>query len=396
MSSSAPGDHRTMIGLPTTYRAGQPRAQPPPEDEYNAYLAQMRASGLPSSTMPSAAHSGTGRSLDQHPNASTLDNGNPHFGVFEPQGPPRSYSSFAPLLDPAQQQQVQGDFVPGGGGGVYRPRMGARPHPHVQTQSTGDVSRSSTTMSGYSDPSSSANRSPVRQVAPNAAFAQPFASPPDYSNPAAFTFPGPANHALEYASSGSDPFPPSDQYTSPSPGRYMSSPEQIQAGHVPQQQPRPMGNMFGTTSPPFTSPTRPGPAPYVGNASGEAWLPTTGLAPASIVPISGNASSGSSGGGGGNAGARGGAFSGSSGGSNPNVPRPAVGTAGRSRSTGGAAGGNASRYQHTHSQSAGLLAPPQAHKRQRRMPEEEDDSESDEEGAGHGHGGGQAQAAKRL
>ncbi|KAG8694300.1 hypothetical protein FRC08_008575 [Ceratobasidium sp. 394] len=378
-----------MIGLPSTYRAGQQRPQPP-EDEYSAYLAQMRASGLPSSTMPSAAHSGTGgRSLDQHPNASTLDNGNAHFGVFEPQAPARSYSSFAPLLSgDAARQQVPGEFVPGGGGGVYRPR----PHPQVQTQSIGDVSRSSTV---YSDPSSSANLSPVRQGAPNSAYAQSFASPPDYSNPSAFTFPGPTNHPLEYPSSGSDPFPPSDQYTSPSPGKYMSSPEQLQIGHIPPHQPRSMGSMFATTSPPFTSPPRPGPAPY-GGSTGEAWLPATGLAPSSIVPISGNASSGGSSGGG----ARGGgAYSGSSGGysagSNPNVPRPGVDVS-RSRSTGGGSGGNATRYQHTHTQSAGLLAPPTTHKRQRRMPDEDDDSDSDEEGTGHGPGGGQVQAIKRL
>ncbi|KAG8731059.1 hypothetical protein FRC10_002085, partial [Ceratobasidium sp. 414] len=63
-----------------------------------------------------------------------LDNGNAHFGVFRPQGPLRSYLSFAPLLNPAQQQQVQGDFAPGGSSRAYRPWMGACPHPHVQTR----------------------------------------------------------------------------------------------------------------------------------------------------------------------------------------------------------------------------------------------------------------------
>ncbi|KAG9125689.1 hypothetical protein FRC07_006610 [Ceratobasidium sp. 392] len=89
-----------MIRLPSTSRANQQRPQPPPEDEYNAYLAQMRASGISPSTMPSAAHSA--RSLEQHPNARTLDDGNQHCGVFEPQAPPRSYSNLVPRLSKDQ------------------------------------------------------------------------------------------------------------------------------------------------------------------------------------------------------------------------------------------------------------------------------------------------------
>ncbi|KAG8717282.1 hypothetical protein FRC09_014505 [Ceratobasidium sp. 395] len=405
--SSAPDGHRTMIGLPATYRPGQQRAQPPPEEEYNAYMAQMRASGIPSSTMPSAAHSA--RSLEQHPNAQTLNNENPHFGVFEPQIAPRSYSSFAPLLgsDQAQgqngqQQQVPGEFVPGGGGGIYRRNAGARPHPQVLTQSIHDVSRSNTTMSGYSDPSSSANMSsPVRPSASGYAHQQPYASPPDFG-PAGFSFPQ-TGRSLEYPSSGSDPFPGSEQYTSPSPANYMSSPEMIQPGHFgqqqQQQQTRPMANIFNATSPPYTSPTRPGPAPYI--ASGDqAWQPTTGLAPSSsLVPISGNGSSGgshSSGGGGGTGGAYAGSSGGYSTGSNPAAQqRPTVGLSGgpgRSRSVGG---GNATRYQHTHSQSGdGLLAPPRPNKRPHIAPEE--DEESSEEEPRQGTRGGQQNATKRL
>ncbi|KAG8688119.1 hypothetical protein FRC09_013098, partial [Ceratobasidium sp. 395] len=37
--SSTSDDHRTMIGLPSTYRAGQQRAQPQPEEEVHGSWA---------------------------------------------------------------------------------------------------------------------------------------------------------------------------------------------------------------------------------------------------------------------------------------------------------------------------------------------------------------------
>lgn len=134
-----------MIGLPSTYRAGQrPPPPPDPNNDYSTFLRQAEASGLPSSTRPSASHSrvgpgsqlGAGRSLEQHPSALTLDSAN--FGVLEPQAPAgRSYSSFAPLLGrPTPQQQIPGDFVPGSGGGTteyYRNRA-ARPHVQIQVR----------------------------------------------------------------------------------------------------------------------------------------------------------------------------------------------------------------------------------------------------------------------
>ncbi|KAG9108008.1 hypothetical protein FRC07_008543 [Ceratobasidium sp. 392] len=236
-------------------------------------------------------------------------------------------------------------------------------------------------MSGYSDPSSSANMSsPVRPSASGFPQPSPYTSPPG-----GYPYPGPTGHPLEYPSSGSDAFQSSEQYTSPSPGKYMSSPEQMHLGQLPQQQTRPMTSIFGTTSPPFTSPTRPGPAPYV--ASGDqAWQPTTGLAPSSsLVPISGNASSGGSSGGGGGGGRSSGGYST---GSNPNNPaRPIAGVGSARKPVSG--GGNASRYQHTHSQSGdGHLAPPRPTKRHHPNPDEDEDSDSEDENAGQGHKGG--------
>lgn len=140
-----------MIGLPSTYRGGPQRPPPDTESDYDAYLRQMAASGLPSSTMPSAAnsHATTGshispnHSIDQHQSAPTLDNA--QYGVFEPQTQPgRPYSSFAPLLDRGrpqaqphqqqQQQQVQGEFVPGTGAGTSDYYQSRVQRPHVQTQ----------------------------------------------------------------------------------------------------------------------------------------------------------------------------------------------------------------------------------------------------------------------
>ncbi|KAG8781497.1 hypothetical protein FRC12_021844 [Ceratobasidium sp. 428] len=276
---SAPDDHRTMIGLPATDRTGWQRAHPTLEEEYNAYMAQMRASGIPSSTMPSAAHST--RSLEQHPNAQTLNNENPHFGVFEPW-----------------------------------------------------------------DPSSSANvSSPAQPSASGYAHQQPYASPPDFG-PAGFSFPT-AGRSLDYPS--------------------------------------------------YPSPTRP--EPYVGGGD-QAWQPRTGFVPSSsLIPISGNGSSvGShfSGGGGGTGGAYAGSSGGYSTGSNPAAQqRPTVGLnggPGRPRSVGG---GNATRYQHTHSQSGdGLLAPPRPNKRPHIAAEEDD--ESSKEDGNRGVRGGQQNAVKRL
>jgi hypothetical protein len=89
------------------------------EASYDAFMHEA-AAGLPSSTIPSAAHSQV-QSLEQHPSAPALASAN--FAVFEP-GTGRPFSTFAPLLDrpgprPQQpQQEVPGEFVPGAGGGT--------------------------------------------------------------------------------------------------------------------------------------------------------------------------------------------------------------------------------------------------------------------------------------
>ncbi|QRV81463.1 hypothetical protein RhiJN_09478 [Ceratobasidium sp. AG-Ba] len=319
--------------------------------------------------MPSAAHSGPGERLEQHPNASSLNSANAHYGVFEPPvgHQTRSYSSFAPLLgDPSQQQQQQqqqqqvpGDFVPGNGGGIFQRNPAPRPHLPVNTQPMPmhNVTRSSTTMSGYSDPSSSANLSPVRSAAPDPGFHQ-YASPPDYAH--GYVYPT-TSHTLDY--------PSSDQYPSPSPAHnYMSSPEQI---HHQQQQSRQNTNIFTATNPTYgSSPTRPGPTPFT---NGNAWQPVDIGPSSTLVPSAGASSGGSSGGGGGASGgpARGPFSGGSSGGSVP----------GRSSSFGA---GNASRPHHpSHNQNQsrnGLLAVPHPSSKRQRREEVDDDDDDDDEG----------------
>ncbi|KAB5588165.1 Fungal specific transcription factor domain containing protein [Ceratobasidium theobromae] len=411
-----------MIGLPSTYR-GQQQRSPVDEAIYEAYL-QEAAAGLPSSTIPSAAHS----------HHSTLDSAG--YGILEPNSS-QPYPTFATLLDrpgPRHQQphqrpqEVPGDFVPGAGGGTrefYQSR---------------DLSRRDTTHSAYSDRSASSNFSPVRQdgLAPNPG-----------------SYPSPSNAYPYYPSAdatgsfdnyiGSDGFV-SEQYTSPppmSPEKYIASPEQIQTGYPgqPHQQgifsfrgggqnalfggggPSPTYVTAGSQNPQFgaggpsptgrlpsgvPSPTRPtqhmptsGRTSLGGGSGSYASNPwqsvdsTSGLAPASSDALGGMRSgvngdvsgvvSNSSGGSHSSGGGVVRQYTGSSGYSSGNpqmaraIPRPTV-TIGRSHSISG--GGRAS---HSHSQSlSGHLAPPTAgggrpSKRPHHEERDDEDSEAEDE-----------------
>ncbi|KAH7322256.1 hypothetical protein B0J17DRAFT_684162 [Rhizoctonia solani] len=400
MSDPTSGNHhpqyqRTMIGpTPSGYRQRTQQHQPSQgemEATFHAYLHQ----DVPSSTVPSAAHS-----QSQHPvsGVSTLDSGN--FGVFEPvPGANRPFTNFSSILPnqsaPQTHQQVPGDFIPGAGAGTNE---------WYQQQQQ----RNYTIRSDHSESSAAQLSSPVRDAGGQQAFNYPTSNP----NPNVFTSTAGHLYYPNRGSSGSDFPSSSDQFTSPIAGplspdkNYMSSPEQIQFAHPTQSMYATAGqaSLFdgqayngGQTGPfrqsgpsPARKPTTQSnlsPTRMTGQQGGgfnTTW--NTVESTNAIAPGGGSAGSHSSGGG--NNGAppyatSSGGFSAHSGNSQvrpgPNIPRQSRPGApvGRSLS-------NGSRLAHRATQSMKLLAPPShaghSGKRQRQEePEEVDDSDGYDE-----------------
>ncbi|CAE6525117.1 unnamed protein product [Rhizoctonia solani] len=406
MDDSSSGNHHqpyypasTMIGVPPTVYRRQTQSQTTGELEarYQAYLQQ----DLPSSTVPSAAHS-----QSQHPN----DNGG--YGLFEPvAGGDARYSNFSSILpgQSAPQQQVAGEFIPGAGAGTSE---------WYQQQ------RNGTMFSDHSGSSVAPLSSPVR----DASSQQPFSYPT--SNPNRNTFASPTGPRQSYYpdrhSSGSD-FPSSEQYTSPTAGslspdkaQYMSSPEQLQyqqaqsmfsaTGQAPlferQNYPQAQTTLFPQPGPsptrrqptnrPNVSPTR------ITSQQGGGFNTTWGTVDTNAV-APGGGSAGSHSSGGGNNGGQ--AYATSSGGfsgrstlsqrpapNNPSRPSQSGVTVGRSRSIG-------SHPSHRTTQSMGYLAPPAPPSKRPRQdePEEMEESEADEEhGQNVSTGRAQRPGPKRL
>ncbi|KEP47283.1 fungal specific transcription factor domain protein [Rhizoctonia solani 123E] len=351
MSHSSSHHHHQMIGVPpSTYRRQQQTQQQTTGEMEATYQAYVQRD-IPSSTVPSAAHSQSG------------------YGLFEPVAGDARYENFSAILPgQSQRQQVPGEFVPGAGGGTNEWYQ----------------QRNSTVFSDHSGSSVAQLSSPVRDN-------QPFSFPANPNN----TFASPTGlHQLYYPdrhSSGSD-FPSStEHYTSPalSPDKqYMSSPEQLQYHQTQPMYPaHSQAPLFGaqtitTGQPPFgpsptRKPTRPIASPtklssQQGRGLNTGWGTVDTNA---VAPGGGSVGSHSSGGGNNNGQAYAPSTNSARSSHSQGAPRPYETTVGRSHSIG-------SHPRHKATQSMGYLAPPATNKRPRRdEPEEMDDSDGDDEPA---------------
>ncbi|QRW23097.1 hypothetical protein RhiXN_08133 [Rhizoctonia solani] len=394
MSDPSPGNNHhqhqyrlqgAMIGpTPTGYRPQTRQPQPAPgemEAFYQAYLGQ----DIPSSTVPSAPHS-----QSQHP--PTLDTAN--FGVFEPQpASARPFPTFSSITSERpgpqpHQQQIPGDFIPGGGAGTNE---------WYQQQ------RNNSMISNNSGSSAAQLSSPVRDATGQHNFSYIGSNSNAGNN---FTSPTrPSRYPNDY-SSGSDFPSTSEQYNSPqavgsmSPDKhFMSSPEQMHYTHSAQpmysaasQAPLFAGQAFtmGQAQPfaqPSSSPTRPQAMPQQNSSpirmtaqqgAGYDWRPVdSGLTPSGGP--GGSAGSHSSGGGTNGGGAY--ATSSQSANSSGNQVRPPQHAIRQPGSGLGRSHSMSSRPTHHRptKSASGHLVPPNPAKRPRPEEPEEEESEGDDD-----------------